>query len=155
MIAFVINTCDALNVDIHLQYNESLDPSKLSIATDDDPVPPEEMYGPTVISIGGMTCAACTGTVERALLTLERVVVSLPFQEAKLVPDADVSKDALVSAVEDVGYDAKIILQILVDVDAAVCSEYWNRRGRLGMAISKDSLLHSAGKVYCYARERS
>ncbi|KAL8678761.1 MAG: hypothetical protein Q9186_004912 [Xanthomendoza sp. 1 TL-2023] len=111
MIAFIINTCDALNVDIHLQYNESLDPSKRSKHTDDDPFPLEESAGPTILSLGGMTCAACTGNVERALLGLEgvqRVAVSLPFQEAKVVHDADVSKDAMVSTIEDAGYEAKV-----------------------------------------------
>ncbi|KAL9068138.1 MAG: hypothetical protein Q9161_006382 [Pseudevernia consocians] len=111
MIAFIINTCDALNVDINLQYNESLDPSNKSKHADDDASSVEEHSGPTIISIGGMTCAACTGNVETALLTLEgvqRVMVSLPFQEARAVHDADVSKDAMVAAIEGAGYDAKI-----------------------------------------------
>ncbi len=111
MIAFIINTCDALNVDIHLQYNESLDPSNKLKHADDHASSPEKHSGPTVISIGGMTCAACTGNVETAILTLEgvqRVMVSLPFQEARVVHDADVSKDAIVAAVEGAGYDAKI-----------------------------------------------
>lgn len=111
MIAFIINTCDALNVDINLQYNESLDPNDKPEHADDDAFPLEERSGPTVISIGGMTCAACTGNVETALLKLEgiqRVLVSLPFQEARVVHDADVSKDAMISAIEDAGYDAKI-----------------------------------------------
>lgn len=111
MIAFIINTCDALNVDIHLQYNESLDPSGKSKSAEDDVLPPEKPTGPTVISIGGMTCAACTGNVERALLTLEgvqRVVVSLPFQEAKVMHDDDVSQDDMVSAIEDAGYNARL-----------------------------------------------
>ena len=111
MIAFIINTCDALNVDMNLQYNESLDPSNKSKETDGDASSFGQHSGPTIISIGGMTCAACTGNVETALLTLEgvqRVIVSLPFQEARVVHDADVSKDAMVSAVEGAGYDAKL-----------------------------------------------
>ena len=113
MIAFIINSCDALNININLQYNESLDPSKIhpSDTDHDDAFPAEEPAGPTVISIGGMTCAACTGNVERALLSLEgidRVLVSLPLQEAKVVHDADISKASMVSAVEDAGYDANV-----------------------------------------------
>ena len=111
MIAFIINTCDALDIDIHLQYNESLDPSGGSKHSDGDVFPVEDTKGPTILSLGGMTCAACTANVERALLALEgvdRVVVSLPFQEARIIHDNDVSKDAMVSAVEDAGYDAKI-----------------------------------------------
>ena len=111
MIAFIINTCDALNVNMNLQYNESLDPSDKSKPADDDGFPLEERSGPTVISIGGMTCAACTGNVETALLTMEgvqRVIVSLSFQEARVVHDADVSKDAMVNAIEAAGYDANI-----------------------------------------------
>lgn len=111
MIAFIINTCDALNVDINLQYNESLDSSGNTKHADEATVSLGERTGPTVISVGGMTCAACTGNVERALLTLEgvqRVMVSLPFQEARVVHDADLSKDAMVSAIEDAGYNATI-----------------------------------------------
>lgn len=111
MIAFIINTCDVLNVDIDLQYNESLDPSDKSKHANDGAFSLEERSGPTIISIGGMTCAACTGNVETALIKVEgvqRVVVSLPFQEARVVHDAKVSKDTMVSAIADVGYDATI-----------------------------------------------
>lgn len=146
MIAFIINTCDALNVDIHLQYNESLDPSKKSKHTDDDPFPLEESTGPTIISLGGMTCAACTGNVERALLVLEgvqRVAVSLPWQEARVVHDADVSKDAMISAVEDAGYEAKVgqraptqqidILQQAKDLE--LLSKAFSRSSRLSTLL--------------------
>ena len=111
MIAFIINTCDMLNVDMNLQYNESLDPSKKAESADEDVFPIEKSSGPTVISLAGMTCAACTGNVERALLALEgvvRVIVSLSFQEAKIVHEPEVSQDAMISAIEDAGYEASI-----------------------------------------------
>ena len=98
MIAFIINTCDALNVNMNLQYNESLDASAKSKHADDHAFLCEGPSGPTIISLGGMTCAACTWNVETALLTLEgvqRVMVSLLFQEARVMHDADVSKDAM------------------------------------------------------------
>ena len=112
MIAFIINTCEVLDVDIKLQYNESLDPSKTEIEGNDGQRPAgTEPLGPTVLSLGGMTCAACTGNVERALISLEgveRVAVSLPFQEARVIHDPSVSKAAMVSAVEDAGYDVDL-----------------------------------------------
>ena len=112
MIAFIINTCEALNVDLSLQYNETLDPTKGERPKNDaEKSTGKEPSGPTVLSLGGMTCTACISNIERALGAIggvERVLVSLPFQEAKVVHDPDVSKAAMVSAVEDAGYEADV-----------------------------------------------
>lgn len=66
------------------------------------------------LSVGGMTCSSCTGTVERALLAqagvvgaqvallLGRVVVSYS-------PACGSTAASLVSAVEDVGFDAHVL----------------------------------------------
>ena len=113
MIAFIINTCEVLDVDINLQYNETLDPTK-GTKTDDYGYSEVQTEGPTILSLSGMTCTACTSIVERALDSIdgvERAVVSLPFQEARVVHDRQVSKDVMVLAVEDVGYEAHIGLR--------------------------------------------
>ena len=112
MIAFIIDTCEALDVDINLQYNETLDPSKSSASSEDGShMSEQKSSGPTILSLSGLTCAACITNVEQALLAVDgvqRVVVSLPFQEAKVVHDAKVSNTTMRSAVEDAGYEADI-----------------------------------------------
>ena len=112
MIAFIINTCEALDVDINLQYNETLDPSKSSASSEDGShASKQKSSGPTILSLSGLTCAACITNVEKVLLAVEgveRVVVSLPFQEAEVVHDAKVSNATMISAVEDAGYEADV-----------------------------------------------
>ncbi len=82
------------------------------------------------ISVKGMTCAACSGAVERALLAINGVVrasVSLTqgvaevvMQHAKLVRDVmapvptmlmmlSFPQGDIVEAIEDAGFDAKVI----------------------------------------------
>lgn len=63
------------------------------------------------ISIGGMTCAACSGSVTEALEAIPQVrsvAVSLLTNEAKVACDAGLSPLKLVEAVEDCGFDAKL-----------------------------------------------
>ena len=103
LIASIINTCDALNIDMNLQYDKTLDPSDKFNHADDDVFPTEERSGPTAILI----CAACTCSGETALLSfagVQRAMTSLPFQEARV---ADVSKDAMISVIEGAGYNAE------------------------------------------------
>lgn len=62
---------------------------------------------PIVLSIGGMGCAGCVATVEKALLAapgVTRVVVDLPTGHAT-VEGGETA--ALVAAVEAAGYTAK------------------------------------------------
>lgn len=112
MIAFVIKACDTLNIDLQLQYNESVKHNyeTREIAGNDE-AEQHAVEGVSIISITGMTCAACTGAVETALLKVkgvEQALVSLPFQEARVFRDDDVNEDELVSAIEAIGYDAKV-----------------------------------------------
>jgi Cu+-exporting ATPase len=110
MIAFIIRTCDVLNVDLNLQYNESLDPSKHHEDVEESGEKQQaETAGISTISITGMTCSACTTTIEKALLEVrgvESALVSLHFQEARVFHATDLDTKTLVSAVEDVGYEA-------------------------------------------------
>ena len=69
--------------------------------------------------IGGMTCATCSGSVERAIaavegvqsvsvnLLLERAEVALALADDAGRDEADASAARIVDAVEDVGFDAK------------------------------------------------
>mmetsp|Transcript_81315 Transcript_81315/g.143466 ORF Transcript_81315/g.143466 Transcript_81315/m.143466 type:complete len:1083 (-) Transcript_81315:150-3398(-) len=66
------------------------------------------------IRVHGMTCANCTGAVENALRAIEgvsEVEVSLLREKATVHFDgAKTSSDQLVSEVEDVGFDASLML---------------------------------------------
>ena len=76
---------------------------------DDDEKQKVDQEGVTVVSISGMTCGACTSTVESALLKVQGVqqaLVSLPFQEARVFHDAATDREQLVEAIENCGYEA-------------------------------------------------
>ncbi|GAB5355390.1 hypothetical protein AAMO2058_000201500 [Amorphochlora amoebiformis] len=64
------------------------------------------------INVGGMTCASCVGTVERALKETKGVVsasVALVTETAKVIFDPDiVSPSDLIEEIEDVGFDANL-----------------------------------------------
>ena len=69
-----------------------------------------------VFSVEGMTCASCSGTVERAVQAVDGVrtiAVSLLTNRAEITLNDDVAEqkllDALGEAIEDVGFDAAFI----------------------------------------------
>ncbi|MFN4291433.1 MAG: heavy metal translocating P-type ATPase [Permianibacter sp.] len=60
------------------------------------------------LPIGGMTCASCAGRVEKALAKVpgvRAVTVNLANETAYLDTEAEVSREALVAAVVDAGYE--------------------------------------------------
>ncbi|MBI1620506.1 heavy metal translocating P-type ATPase [Aquamicrobium zhengzhouense] len=62
------------------------------------------------LAVEGMTCASCVGRVEKALKAVPGVtnaVVNLATERATIKGSADVA--ALVAAIENAGYDAKVI----------------------------------------------
>ncbi len=74
------------------------------------PVKSASTVGPTELSIDGMTCASCVGRVERALKAIPGVteaVVNLATERATIHGTADTA--ALIAAIGDAGYDAKVI----------------------------------------------
>ena len=103
------------------------------------------------LSIGGMTCAACVGRVERALRRVPGVreaAVNLATERAHVVaaPDTDVA--ALVEAVEDTGFTAAVVMP-----DAPPVDEGAERRRRglihllLAAALSLPLVAGMAGDV--------
>lgn len=78
-------------------------------STDRSPVTTEvPMSNALQLPIGGMTCASCVGRVEKALAKVpgvRAVTVNLANETAYLDTDAGVSRDALVAAVVDAGYE--------------------------------------------------
>jgi Au+-exporting ATPase len=74
------------------------------------PVKSAGSAGPTELSIEGMTCASCVGRVERALKAIPGVtgaIVNLATERATIRGTADAA--ALIAAIEDAGYEAKVI----------------------------------------------
>ena len=64
-----------------------------------------------ILNVEGMSCNHCTATVKKALEGIDGVKeadVSLEGKNAKVELDKDVADEALVKAVEDAGYTAKI-----------------------------------------------
>lgn len=64
-----------------------------------------------ILNVEGMSCNHCTATVKKALEGLDGVKeadVSLEGKNAKVELDKDVADEALVKAVEDAGFSAKI-----------------------------------------------
>src|SRR6185369_4852263 len=64
------------------------------------------------LSIEGMTCASCVARVERALKTVPGVAqasVNLASRRAQVALNDTVDPQALVAAVEDIGYDAALL----------------------------------------------
>jgi cation transport ATPase len=114
MIAFIIRSCDALDINLHLQYNESVENGYDDVEEaliDAENLQKIGESGVTIVSISGMTCAACTSTVEAALKDVEHVsdaLVSLPFQEARVLHNGKASSKRIVKVIEDVGYDAML-----------------------------------------------
>lgn len=112
-IAFIIRSCDALDINLQLQYNESVEHTYEDEEKQfgEEKVDHTEASGVTIVSITGMACAACTSTVESALKEVPGVndaLVSLPLQEARVLHKPDVDRKIIASAIEAVGYDAVI-----------------------------------------------
>lgn len=65
-----------------------------------------------ILSLGGLTCSACTITVEDALLRLpgvDQVRISLPFQQATIISNnGGLSQDLILDTVRNTGYDAHL-----------------------------------------------
>ncbi|KAL9236010.1 hypothetical protein vseg_010725 [Gypsophila vaccaria] len=67
------------------------------------------------LSVGGMTCTACSSSVESALLSVNGVVeasVALLQNQARVVFDTDLLKEEdIKAAIEDVGFEAEILAE--------------------------------------------
>ncbi|MDN7719900.1 heavy metal translocating P-type ATPase [Burkholderia gladioli] len=76
----------------------------------DEPVPAQSPAAPAIeLEIGGMTCASCSGRVEKALAQVPGVSsasVNLATERASVRAEAAVSVAQLVAAVEKAGYRA-------------------------------------------------
>ncbi|WP_186108400.1 heavy metal translocating P-type ATPase [Burkholderia gladioli] len=78
----------------------------------DEPIPAQSPAAPAIeLEIGGMTCASCSGRVEKALAQVpgvSRASVNLATERASISAEAAVSVAQLVAAVEKAGYRATL-----------------------------------------------
>ncbi|RUM06174.1 heavy metal translocating P-type ATPase [Rhizobium chutanense] len=79
------------------------------------------------LSIEGMTCASCVGTVERALRAVpgvDAVSVNIATEKASISTYAPINRDVLVKAVEDVGYSVGTAPSVAVElaVEGMTCA---------------------------------
>ena len=78
------------------------------------PAPPAEEQGPVTLSlsIGGMTCAACSNTLTRLLSEVDGVsdaVVDLMGHSARVVVDSQELTPVVIETIEDAGFDAEVV----------------------------------------------
>ena len=78
------------------------------------PGSPAEEQGPTTLSlsVGGMTCAACSNTLTRLLSEVDGVsdvVVDLMGHSARVVVDSQKLTPAVIETIEDAGFDAEVV----------------------------------------------
>lgn len=76
--------------------------------------PPAEEQGPVALSlsVGGMTCAACSNTLTRLLSEVDGVsdvVVDLMGHSARVVVDSQKLTPVVIETVEDAGFDAEVV----------------------------------------------
>ncbi|MEU7409814.1 heavy metal translocating P-type ATPase [Streptomyces sp. NPDC042638] len=93
----------------------------------------------TDLTVGGMTCAACVRRVERKLGRLEGVTatVNLATGLARVSHPADVAPEALVTAVEQAGYQAELpVSDDGEDSEAADEDEAGSRRERERITVT-------------------
>lgn len=116
-IGSLVKACQFLDSDDNIHYNED-GGSKL---VQSNPIPNGKAEGPVksqsnpstmVLSLSGLTCAACVSTVERVLSGIPHVQharVSLPLQQATIVAQDGYSLDEenLIGAVMSAGYGAE------------------------------------------------
>ncbi|ARM92108.1 copper-transporting ATPase protein ActP 2 (plasmid) [Rhizobium sp. CIAT894] len=79
------------------------------------------------LSIEGMTCASCVGTVERALRAVpgvDAVSVNIATEKASISTHAPLDRNVLVKAVEDVGYSVGAAPSVAVEltVEGMTCA---------------------------------
>ena len=153
MIAFIIRACDALDINLEIQYNDSFDPS---IESDFGPVSDKKVSlkpssdSATTVSISGMTCAACTSSVEDALQKVRGVqdlTVSLPLQEARIFHESGLDPKEFLSAVEGAGFEAKIGAKSSQEKIASMQGrdELERLRSSLTQSMSGSSLIFALG----------
>jgi Cu+-exporting ATPase len=113
--AFVINkiilACEALHLGLDIQYNDAFENSVAFNGEERADRHGTTDPSTTKLSLTGMTCSACTATVENALRAVEgveEVKVSLQLQQAMVMHATGVKAERLKEVAEGAGYGAEI-----------------------------------------------
>lgn len=117
-IGTLVKACQFLDFDDNIRYNEDGGPKHSQRHQGfqlkaEEPRKPSSQPSAVVLSISGLTCAACVGNVERVLADVPSVAharVSLPLQQATAVAEQGqaVDEKELINAVKSIGYGAEI-----------------------------------------------
>ena len=89
------------------------------------------------IAVGGMTCAACAGRVERRLNKLDgvRATVNLATERARVVAPSGTDPQTLVAAVERAGYAATLLADASGDLGRTTDDRTRDLQRRLVVAV--------------------
>lgn len=87
----------------------------------------------TVLGISGMTCGACSASITEALESKPGVIsasISLVTEQGSIVHDSTISREELIEAIEDCGFDVVEIETVDTEAELEVLSkskdiEYW------------------------------
>ncbi|KAK6387341.1 hypothetical protein LTS17_000608 [Exophiala oligosperma] len=156
----LVKTCQFLDLDQGIRYNDELDPTVTLERGHDDGArdttdkPAAYNHGKTddqtsaILSIDGMTCSACVQTVTAALERLEEVKevrTSLQTNESVVISDGKKPLDAtrLVDAVREAGYEARLgprthseVMELLkLKKDIALLKESFSGLARYGAVL--------------------
>jgi Cu+-exporting ATPase len=115
------------------------DGSDVDLLSSDDEEMEENQLTTTTVSVGGMTCGACTSAVEGAFKTvggIKSFSISLLSERAVIEHDPSlISHLQIVSIIEDTGFDAKL-------VDSSTSGPYpKHKKGRRRKSIAKKDIL--------------
>ena len=84
-----------------------------TLSSEDEPIIPESNISTTTVSVGGMTCGACTSAVEGAfkdVAGIKSFSISLLSERAVIEHAASiVSLEKIAETIEDTGFDASIV----------------------------------------------
>ncbi|KAL1889131.1 hypothetical protein Sste5346_009077 [Sporothrix stenoceras] len=117
MIAFILRSADALDIGLDIQYNDEVTHNYGGEYGEEVEIEMKSgKEAPTtpllLVTVSGMTCGACVGTVEQAIKEVDGVddvQVSLALQEARVFLSTtkyDDIQSKIVAAIEDAGYGA-------------------------------------------------
>ncbi|KAM0418767.1 hypothetical protein ACHAPT_012277 [Fusarium lateritium] len=129
-ISQLVNACQFLDLDNSIRYNDD----KID-DLQEKPKPFQDRETGTksiVLSLSGMTCSACSNSIESALNSLpdvDKARVSLPLQQATVIGKGPVlDRETIKNAVLDLGYGAELgprspkeIIDILRAKEEIVC----------------------------------
>jgi Cu+-exporting ATPase len=111
--------------------------------SEDDEVDASQQWSTTTLSVGGMTCGACTSAVEGAfkdVAGIKSFSISLLSERAVIEHwPKIISSDQLAETIEDVGFDAKV-LETVAEMPAQKKSRSQKRQKTMTTTVSVEGM---------------